>query len=221
VRAVINRIIVLEIDKGQLTEAESVPSFQDALSDILRKVRLRGVALPFSLPVDRAKVVSVTSENHGQSLLEFRKFGYTLLIKSGIVSQIKEMLGKASAPSTLAKLDGRKLDFLRTLELDVPSNMPRGFARHLLVATLNDEVVSNSQELFLVIALEERVLVVVNRKWFSRSATSALTNLGTYNISKLASLVGVPIAFDVLKEAVVEANRLDGMIIDHGWFETE
>lgn len=222
VRAVLDRIIVLDIDKGALMESEARPDFQEALRSSVSKVAKRNIAPPFALPGDEASTITATTDENKPDFRETRKLGYTVRVSDTILQEIRRAV-QSDAIMGFKQLDEDRLHFLNKLIVDAPKNVPPPAVRRILSEAFNDLAIpeQSREGTFVLVSPEQRVLVLFDRKWLLKQAKVHTNLKGSYQLRELATEFRFTMSNGLLKLAIIEANRLDGIIVDEGWFEEE
>ncbi len=221
-RTVLNRVIVLQIDHGTLKEAELTPSFKDELEHIIVKARVKGIELPLPLSVSEGDSIAVTCDDPSEEFMRFQRRGHDIRIQSVIWKTLEAFADHAPQVDSATRVNGKQMAFLKSLSVG-SSNKLQELAARILTETLNDEMMSKKDQvkLFIQVSIDDRTLLIFNRDWLIALAKSLRTRRGKYEISSIAEALPFTVSHRILEMAIVEANRLKGLIIDDGWFERD
>jgi hypothetical protein len=221
VRSVLGRIILLKVDDGALSEAESDPRFQEALKQIASKARRGGIGLPLNLAAELENVIAVVCDPLSDDTVKFETLGLPIVIQNNIWTELVRLVELLSGIDTVRRYDSRTLTFLKTLRIE--SGQPTELAGRFLTETVNTQIFSKKFEgsLFSHVSLDDKSILVCNTDWLLALSRLHRSLVGDYNIAKIVEAFPLAITYRAVELMLSEAKRVRGLIIDEGSFQRD
>ncbi len=221
-RNVLNRLILVEVNDSSLREAQESPDYFASLLRIIERARARGHDVPVSLMQTHSSTIAIGCDGNNYEHQLFEKLGFALRVEKKLLSNLIKFKDNLAKPSTALRIDASDLPFLRSLRIECPLGR-ESIATQAFTELLNDQILTDQRNLdiFVQLSYDERALLVFNKSWISNLADQSLTREGKYEVAKVAAKVPFAVPYDVLTMAIIESKRLEGIVIDHGFFEIE
>ncbi len=221
-RAVLGRIMIVQVGDGALDEAESESEFQSILSQLVSRARKKGIQLPMPLAAIVEDSIRISCDPSIYEFVRFQTLGYSVQIQQNIWSQLKDFFERLGDVDTIRRIDGLMLPFLATLKVE-STGIPNEMIGRVFSEIVNDRILAKivASHAFLQISIDDRNVFVSNLKWMLQVSKAHRSGDGKYKSSEIAAVLPFPVTFRMVELIISEANRIQGIVIDDGSFERD
>lgn len=210
----LDNLLLVQIEKGRLREAERDRRFQEALIAIVQDVERKNPKLvPVSLATKAHQWSGLVIE--GDSYLERRKLGYAIRISSKILDQIISY--ETSVQEDIVKATVKELPFLVQCQVSKTQEMAINEIAKMITETINDLIEERlkTPDYIAIFFPNLYEMYFARTNWASRIVDSHVTpSTGRYSLIKENEApISIPPYVSIL--LITETRRLvNGIIVD-------
>jgi hypothetical protein len=213
VKSVLNRLLLITLVDASLDAAAEEINYRDSLSRILADHQTKHgtkVSSANELPIisltTRSKVVRVAISR-----------GYELQISTTIISQLRRLVHE-NLVSSATRFGGDVVSFLNSMKFECPGQ--RLNCLGVLNHTLNEltGTTGTTCQNFLVLSVVTREIELISKKWLDKISKSHTDMRNRFIIDGVAKEFPNPISSESTITAITELKRMNGYVIDSGWF---